>query len=232
MNKKIIKAYWELLNLVQDYFDTGFTQEHPEVNLKIQNNKNYRSCLLKKIEQEIEECTKCPLHSGRHKPVPGEGVLDPLVMVIGEGPGAEEDKTGLPFVGRAGKYLDKWLDAVKLNEGKVSLNRKINVYITNVIKCRPPGNRDPQWNEIQACLPYLLKQIELVKPKTILTISRFAVQTLLGKSSGTSRMRGKVHDYNNIPLIATYHPSAVLRNTALRGSVWEDLKRLCGILGN
>ncbi|MFP4114420.1 MAG: uracil-DNA glycosylase [Spirochaetales bacterium] len=157
------------------------------------------------------------------KAVPGDGVLDPLVMVIGEGPGADEDRRGLPFVGRAGQFLDKWLEAI-------DLDRNTNVYIGNIVKCRPPGNRDPRPNESETCLPYLREQIDLIRPRAILTVGRVSTGILVGTNAGIGSLRGRTFYYNGIPLIPTYHPSGVLRNPDLKRPVWEDLKRLRALI--
>ncbi len=182
-----------------------------------------RKQALQHLAQIIQQCTRCRLSQGRTHTVPGMGVLDPLVMVIGEGPGAEEDRQGLPFVGAAGRFLDKWLAAVGLSRDK-------NVYIANMVKCRPPGNRDPQGDEVESCFPYLEKQVELVKPTAILAVGRIAAQYLLQTTKGIGSLRGMVHRWKEIPLIATYHPSAVLRDMNLKRPVWEDLKRLKALL--
>ncbi len=178
---------------------------------------------LAMLEERVRGCTRCPLHEGRMNAVPGQGVLDPQVMIIGEGPGAEEDRRGLPFVGRAGQYLDKWLEAIELDRTK-------NVYIGNVVKCRPPENRDPRPHESEACLPYLREQIELIRPRVILTVGRVASSILIGTSAGITRLRGRTYYYEGTPLIPTFHPSAVLRNQDLRRPVWDDLKRLRALL--
>ncbi|TVQ37912.1 MAG: uracil-DNA glycosylase [Spirochaetaceae bacterium] len=182
-----------------------------------------RAAGLKLLEQSVRACTLCALHQGRMHAVPGVGVLDPLVMVIGEGPGAEEDAKGEPFVGAAGRYLDKWLAAV-------DLSRRSNVYITNIVKCRPPNNRDPLPNESQACAGYLARQIELVRPRVILSVGRVATQLLLESQDGIGKLRGGDWVYRDIPVVPTYHPSAVLRNDQWRRPVWEDLKRLRRLL--
>ncbi len=178
-----------------------------------------RRRLLEALAGEVGTCRKCGLASGRNRAVPGTGVLDPLVMVIGEGPGADEDRSGLPFVGAAGQFLDKWLQAV-------GLSRKENAYIANIVKCRPPGNRDPEPEEMTACLPYLDRQVALVRPKAILAVGRVAAKALLGSAQGIGALRGKRFDFRGIPLVATYHPSAVLRDMNLKRPVWEDLKLL------
>lgn len=172
---------------------------------------------LQEIAAEIVRCDACPLSLGRTNAVPGEGVLDPLVMIIGEGPGAQEDAQGKPFVGNAGQYLDKWLHAI-------GLQRDTNVFIANIVKCRPPNNRDPQPEESETCLPYLKEQIQLIRPKLILTVGRISMRILTGTTQGITRIHGTFFRYEGIPLVPTFHPSGVLRNPAWRRPVWEDLK--------
>ncbi len=205
--------------------DTGdkFVDKEDRERIKASVEFSSRKEELEKIAKEVSVCNKCGLGKTRTKPVPGEGVLNPAVMIIGEGPGADEDRTGRPFVGRAGKYLDKWLDAI-------GLSREKNCFIGNIVKCRPPNNRDPKPEESSACLPYLLKQIEILRPKAILTVGRISSQILLGRTSGIGSLRGKVYYYMDIPLIPTYHPSGVLRNPSLRPYVWEDLKLLKSVI--
>ncbi len=178
---------------------------------------------LAMLEERVRACTRCPLHEGRMNAVPGAGVLDPLVMVIGEAPGADEDRRGIPFVGRAGQYLDKWLEAV-------GLDRRTNAYITNIVKCRPPENRDPRPTESDSCLPYLRDQIELIRPRVILSVGRIASGILIGTNAGIGSLRGRTFYYNGIPLVPTYHPSGVLHNPEYKRPVWEDLKRLRALL--
>jgi uracil-DNA glycosylase family 4 len=180
---------------------------------------------LEAVAREVAACRRCALHRGRRRTVPGEGVLNPKVLVVGEGPGAEEDATGRPFVGKAGQYLDRWLKAI-------DLDRKANCFITNVVKCRPPGNRDPQPEESGACMPYLREQIAILKPKAILAVGRIAAQVLTGRAAGIGELRSRQYTFGDIPLVVTYHPSAVLRDPSLRAPVWEDLKRLNAVLGH
>lgn len=179
--------------------------------------------LLAALAAEVAACTRCGLCRARTHAVPGEGPVDPLVMVIGEGPGADEDASGRPFVGRAGQYLDRWLEAVQLSRAK-------NAYIANVVKCRPPENRDPLPEEMQACRPFLDRQIALVRPKVILTVGRISSGSLSGQESPIGRLRGGTFEYQGIPVIPTYHPSGVLRNPDYRAPVWDDLKRLRKLL--
>ena len=239
--------FYNLLNLAEDFLLDGFRHDHPplaghtEAAMEPQGKsegageafqppesrkphdmpETAQSPLqaLQTIAGEVAACTRCQLHRERRQTVPGEGAIAPLVMVIGEGPGADEDRCGRPFVGRAGQYLDRWLAAVELD-------RKSNCFIGNIVKGRPPGNRDPLPEESAACLPYLQRQIDILQPAAILTLGRIATQILCDRSEGIGQLRGIELEYRGIPLVATYHPSAVLRNTDLRPAVWEDLKRL------
>lgn len=178
---------------------------------------SHRQEAIAKLEAQIKQCHRCKLCKGRTQAVPGTGVLNPAVLVIGEGPGADEDAQGLPFVGPAGQLLDKMLAAI-------NLSRSTNCYIANIVKCRPPKNRDPEPEESDACRSYLEAQIAILKPAMILAVGRIAIQNLLQTSQGIGQLRGKILSYNNIPLMATYHPSALLRNQDLKRPAWEDLK--------
>lgn len=178
---------------------------------------SHRQEAIAKLEAQIKQCQRCKLCKGRTQAVPGTGVLNPAVLVIGEGPGADEDAQGLPFVGPAGQLLDKMLAAI-------NLSRSTNCYIANIVKCRPPKNRDPEPEESDACRSYLEAQIAILKPTMILAVGRIAIQNLLQTSQGIGQLRGKILSYNNIPLMATYHPSALLRNQDLKRPAWEDLK--------
>ena len=174
---------------------------------------------IEAIAQEVSACTLCQLHKGRTHAVPGEGVKRPLVLVIGEGPGADEDATGRPFVGKAGQLLEKMLAAVQLS-------RQSNCFIVNVVKCRPPNNRDPLPEEVASCSSYLARQLNLLKPCVILSLGRIATQSLLQTSEGIGKLRGIFTEYEGLPLIPTYHPSALLRDESLKRFAWEDLKKL------
>jgi uracil-DNA glycosylase family 4 len=171
------------------------------------------------LRTEVLTCTKCVLHQSRTQGVLGVGPRRSDWMVIGEAPGAEEDRRGEPFVGRAGHLLDAMLHAIGLNRGT-------NVYIANVLKSRPPGNRDPKPDEVAACLPYLMRQIELLQPRLMLAVGRIAAQNLLSTDLPLGRLRGKVHHFGelNTPLIVTYHPAYLLRTPADKSKAWEDLK--------
>lgn len=178
---------------------------------------------LELIAQEVSACTACHLAAGRNRVVPGEGVSHPLVVVVGEGPGAEEDRIGRPFVGPAGHLLDKML-------ASIGLSRDENCYLANVVKCRPPGNRDPEKDEIAACASFLNRQLDLLAPRFILSMGRVASQTLLKTTEGIGKLRGKVYTYHGIPLLPTFHPSALLRNEELKRPAWDDLKKLRSLL--
>ncbi len=169
------------------------------------------------LYNKVHTCHLCPLGRTRIHAVPGEGIEHPIVLVIGEGPGEDEDKSGRPFVGKAGQLLDKMLAAI-------SLDRNANCYIANIVKCRPPSNRTPFPQEAEACKGYLEAQINILKPKMILAMGRTAVQNLMETSEGINNLRGKFLDYKGIPLMATYHPSALLRNESLKRPAWNDLK--------
>jgi uracil-DNA glycosylase len=173
---------------------------------------------LDDFEKSICDCTKCRLHEGRNKFVFGTGNPNADVLVIGEGPGAEEDKQGLPFVGRAGKLLTDMLKAIKFE--------REDVYIGNVVKCRPPSNRTPMQDEMDTCLPYLKKQVELIKPKLILCLGLTAAKGLLKKKESLGKLRQNVFEYEGAKVIVSYHPAALLRNPHWKKDSWEDLKKL------
>lgn len=175
-----------------------------------------QSTSLTTLREQIHECTKCSLGLTRTKFVFGTGNEKSAVMFIGEAPGADEDAQGEPFVGRAGQLLTQIIEAVGF--------KRADVYICNILKCRPPNNRAPLPIESETCTPYLLKQIELVQPKFIITLGLTASQWLLQTKMSLGALRGKVHDYNGIKLIVTYHPAALLRNPAWKRPTWDDMK--------
>ena len=168
-------------------------------------------------------CTRCRLAEGRRNVVFCDGNPNARLMVVGEAPGEREDASGLPFVGPAGKLLDLML-------ASVTLSRADSVYICNVLKCRPPGNRNPMPDEIEACSPLLKRQIELVAPEVLLAVGSFAGQLLTGSTKPVGRLRGEVYSYEGVPLVVTYHPAALLRNPGWSRLVWEDLQLLCRIM--
>lgn len=174
--------------------------------------------IIEQFYSEIKDCQKCDLSKSRTHLVFGSGPSDAKLMCVGEAPGKEEDKQGKPFVGAAGELLTKILGAVKFSRDEV--------YIANIIKCRPPENRDPEESEITECLPFLKKQIELIKPAVILALGRVAAQSLLGVNESVSNLRSREKQYNGIPVIVTYHPAALLRNPELKRATWDDVQKL------
>lgn len=173
---------------------------------------------LAALAAEAAGCTRCRLWEGRTQVVWGDGRAGAAVMVVGEAPGSEEDRTGLPFVGPAGKLLDLLLASVGLPRERV--------YIGNVIKCRPPGNRDPMADEVEACDGWLRAQIEAVGPAALLAVGRFAAQRLMGSDRPLGRLRGRVGEYEGVPVVATYHPAFLLRSPEFTTTAWEDLQLL------
>ena len=168
------------------------------------------------LKAAVSGCVKCALHKTRTQTVFGVGDENADWMLVGEAPGAEEDRLGEPFVGQAGRLLDNMLAAI-------GLSRERNVYIANVLKCRPPGNRNPQPEEVAKCSPHLLQQIELIKPKLIVAMGRFAAQTLLGTDASIASLRGRVFQFAGVPLVVTYHPAYLLRSLPDKAKAWEDL---------
>jgi uracil-DNA glycosylase len=171
---------------------------------------------LAAIEASVASCTRCALYATATNPVPGEGNPNADLMVVGEAPGATEDETGRPFVGKAGQLLTQILAAIKLS--------REDVFICNVLKHRPPGNRNPEPNEVRACSPYLIRQIELIQPKVILALGTFSAQTLLDCKIPIGKLRGQIHQYHGVPVVVTYHPAALLRNPAWKRPTWEDVQ--------
>lgn len=172
---------------------------------------------LDELNNLIKNCTKCDLHKNRNNFVFGSGNPNAKVMVIGEGPGAEEDKQGLPFVGRAGQLLTDILKAIKFERDEV--------YIANIVKCRPPENRTPLPEEMETCIPYLKKQISLIQPKMILCLGLTAAKGLLRKKESLTALRGKFFEYEGIKVMVTFHPAALLRNPNWKRDCWEDVKK-------
>jgi len=168
------------------------------------------------LQQAVSTCQACSLAKTRTQTVFGVGDPNADWLFVGEAPGAEEDKQGQPFVGAAGQLLDNMLAAVQLKRGN-------NVYIANVLKCRPPQNRDPQGEEVVKCDPYLKRQVALIQPKLIIALGKFAAQSLLGSEDTIGAMRGKLHDYQGVPVIVTYHPAYLLRSLHEKSKAWEDL---------
>ena len=179
---------------------------------------------LTAIREDIGECTRCKLHTlGRQQVVFGAGSMTAEIMFVGEAPGADEDAQGVPFVGRAGQLLTKMIGAMGL--------RRDEVYIANVLKCRPPGNRNPEPDEIQTCQPFLFRQLASIQPRVVIALGAFAARTLLVTEEPISRLRGRVFDFRGAKLIPTFHPSFLLRSPGNKREAWEDLKTALGLIG-
>ena len=170
------------------------------------------------MAKQVADCRNCTLCEGRTRAVFGEGSLTTDLMFIGEGPGYDEDQQGIPFVGKAGQLLTKIIHAIQLN--------REDVYITNIVKCRPPRNRDPLPEEVAACWRYLEEQIRIIQPKVICTLGRHSSQTLLNTTEGISRLRGRFHNLGGVKVMPTYHPAYLLRNPAGKRDVWQDMQRI------
>lgn len=183
-----------------------------------------RAAALAALRDEVLPCTRCKLHAGRATVVFGEGDPRARVMFVGEAPGVNEDRTGRPFVGQAGQLLDRILS------GAMGLRRE-HVYIANINKCRPPGNRTPEADEVAACLPYLRRQVEIVRPEVLVCLGRTAAQNLLGTTAPLSALRGQRLEYAGIPVVVTWHPAYLLREPSKKRETWEDIKRVNRLLG-
>jgi DNA polymerase len=233
----------EVIQLLQDYFykqqllygdslvlnhelQFSGTQPLPAAKDKIKQTSGTKK--LKKtgpiydFYYQIKDCQKCALGATRTHFVFGAGNPKADLMFVGEAPGRDEDLQGVPFVGRAGQLLTLMLQAINLDRN--------DVFIANVLKCRPPNNRDPLSEEVEKCEPYLLQQIDIIKPKLIVTLGRFAASSLLRTKVALGTLRQETHKYNEVPLIVTYHPAALLRNPSLKRNAWEDLKRIRAVL--
>jgi len=185
---------------------------------------------LSEIHNQIMQCKKCSLHETKKNYVPGEGSLNPDILFIGEGPGETEDRFGRPFIGKAGQLLDKIIN-------KMGYSRE-TVFIGNIIKCRPPNNRNPLRNEIEACLPYLKNQIKILKPKVLVCLGKIALNNLLGEDYSITKVRGQTFEYNKTPLIPTFHPAYILHQRSkeeiskAKWNVWEDMSKVLEIVKN
>ena len=178
---------------------------------------------LADVRKELGDCKRCKLHRGRKTIVFGEGNEKATLMFIGEGPGFDEDIQGRPFVGKAGQLLTKIIQSINL--------QREEVYIANIIKCRPPQNRNPEPDEIESCNPFLIKQIDVIRPKVICALGTFSAQTLLKTNAKITALRGKLYDLEGIKVIPTYHPAFLLRNPERKREVWEDMKKIVELLG-
>ena len=194
----------------------------PEQRIPNSERQTPNTETLEQIRADLGECRRCDLAAGRTHIVYGEGNVRARLVFVGEGPGLEEDRSGRPFVGPAGQLLTKIIEAMKLTRDQV--------YICNVIKCRPPGNRDPFPEEIASCRPFLERQLAAVEPEVICTLGTHATQTLLNTAAPISRLRGRFHVFNNIKVMPTYHPAYLLRNLDRKRDVWEDMKKIMALL--
>jgi DNA polymerase len=228
---KIVRQHIEM-----ERFFTGFALKSGPETLEIREQEDTmiiaeKAAELEKIAEQVNECRKCGLGSSRTNAVPGEGNPNARIMFVGEAPGADEDAQGRPFVGRAGQLLDKIIEACRL--------KRSDVFIGNILKCRPPENRDPRAEEIISCLPYLQRQIEIIEPEIIVALGAHAARTLLNTTKSIGQLRGQFHEYYAgigrppIKLMATYHTAYLLRNYTPenRRRVWEDMKKALAELG-
>lgn len=229
---KVVRQHTEMDN----FFAGGFTPRGKSAEIQALHKKNDAAVAmaakeLEKIAEEVRQCCKCGLGSSRTNAVPGEGNPNARIMFVGEGPGADEDAQGRPFVGRAGQLLDKIIKAMGL--------KRSDVFIANILKCRPPGNRDPRPEEIINCFPYLQRQIEIINPEIIVALGAPAAKTLLNTNKPIGQLRGQFHEYYAglgrppIKLMPTYHTAYLLRNYSQdnRRRVWEDMKKVLEELG-
>jgi DNA polymerase len=196
--------------------DTPDVKKTPDSGSPVAFSRNQTEALAA-TRADIGDCTRCKLHAlGRNQVVFGIGNPNADLMFVGEAPGADEDVQGIPFVGRAGQLLTKIIEAIELT--------REDVYIANVIKCRPPQNRNPEPDEVETCEPFLFRQIDIIKPKVIVALGKFGAQTLLRTIEPISKLRGRVYDYRGAKLIPTFHPAYLLRNPSSKREVWEDMK--------
>jgi DNA polymerase len=201
-------------------------RDMPDVALSLFSQAGPSGETLDQIRADLGDCTRCRLHQGRTNLVFGVGNPQAKIVFVGEGPGADEDAQGIPFVGRAGQLLTQMIENTAAREG-IALKRA-DVYICNVVKCRPPENRTPEKDEMETCSPFLFRQIESIRPKAICVLGATAAKALLATSTGITQLRGKWHEWRGIPVMATYHPAFLLRgyNQTYKKEAWEDLKRL------
>lgn len=213
---------WHIRNILQYQVNLGFGE------LLVPSSTPGKRDLspLESVRQELGECTRCPLHKNRNTIVFGEGNPHAGLMFVGEGPGADEDREGRPFVGKAGTLLDRMIQAMGLDRSEV--------YIANIVKCRPPRNRDPEEVEISTCFPFLEGQISAIRPEVIVALGRIAAWTLLDTKDALTRLRGRMHSRKGVPVMPTYHPSFLLRQGSDRrckGEAWADLQVVMALLG-
>ena len=202
--------------------DLGPTSQNLQTQAPVTFSKNAAEALVA-IREDIGDCTRCKLHTlGRTQVVFGVGNPSADLMFVGEAPGADEDEQGIPFIGRAGQLLTKIIEAIDM--------KRDDVYIANIIKCRPPQNRNPEPDEVASCEPFLFRQIDVIKPKVIVALGKYAAQTLLRTETPISRLRGQLFDYRGAKLIPTFHPAYLLRNPSSKREVWDDMKLVRSLL--
>lgn len=231
MKNSILNEYIKILSTVKSYIedeiDLGFrelsiTEQASSPQDTLFNLTNQRKEIIfdtmEDIRKAVEECQKCPLYKTRTNVVFGDGNENAKLVFVGEAPGYDEDQQGKPFVGKAGQKLTQIINAMGLSREEV--------YITNVLKCRPPNNRNPLPNEIEACEPYLIAQLKIIKPKIICALGTFSAKTLLKTDQQISKLRGRFHTYQGIKLMPTYHPAFLLRNPKFKKDVWEDVQKV------
>jgi DNA polymerase len=220
MDSKLSQDYLTLLSQLQGYlrFHKNMGLDRIPTLIKESSVPPVPHLSLLEVEQELGDCRRCKLHQGRHHIVFGAGNEKAKLVFIGEAPGYDEDMQGKPFVGKAGQLLTKIIQSIGLTRDEV--------YLTNVVKCRPPGNRNPEPDEIASCEPFLIRQLEAIQPKLICALGNFAAQTLLKTKAPISSLRGRFYKYKNIQLMATFHPAYLLRNPQDKRLVWEDMKAL------
>lgn len=232
-NIKTILEFYQAMGIERIPFNCSDELLVTSNELKDKKNKNSslvtchssleKKTTLKELRDEIGDCQRCKLSKGRKNIVFGEGSVDAKIIFIGEGPGEDEDIQGRPFVGKAGQLLTKLIE-------KMGFKRE-DVYIGNIVKCRPPFNRDPEEDEINACSPFIKKQAEIISPKVIVSLGRISTQTLIGLKIPIGKLRGKFYLFENIPLMPTFHPSYLLRNPKDKWLVWEDAQKVLERLG-
>jgi len=218
ITKRFIQQHIELFG--KEIYSNGYEKQN-----NMPSDSNSTDKILLNYKLSIENCRECNLGNSRNNFVFGSGDSNADLLLVGEGPGENEDLQGEPFVGRAGKLLDKILRAI-------GYNRTDKVFITNIVKCRPPDNRDPLPSEVEKCLPFLIEQINIIKPKIIVALGKIAGKTLIKKDIMLKEMRNDTHEFNSIPLRVTYHPAALLRNPSLKKDAWEDFKYIRDFLSS
>jgi DNA polymerase len=209
----------ETLQPINSHVETRHAASQTRDALPVLN----KSAALTEILEDIGDCTRCRLHKGRTKLVFGVGNENADIMFIGEGPGADEDKQGEPFVGRAGQLLNNMITAMGI--------RREDVYIANIVKCRPPDNRTPEKDECDTCSPFLMRQIEIIQPKMVVALGAVAAKNLLGVNDSMANLRGRIYDFKGTKLVATYHPAYLLRDPRQKAEAWKDLQIVMRELG-